>query len=371
MDKHIIEYLEKHREKRNQNLKYDFMPSLLEIIERPAHTAGTVIIWTIFLFLIAVIIWSYVSKVDVVVTASGKLEAVQEPDIIEAKGYYQIVSVKAKEGQQAKKGELLLELSAKEQEEELEDVEIQEKSIQGYIKLYESILQKKNVEKFELSSYKKTDQLEMEDIIENDKSNNKMMEQYNKGGFASQAEELNKEYKKEIEKALAQKQDELEKVNEKITQLKEQIDTTHIYAPYDCTINQVYVSKESISVSENQSLISLVNKEEDLEFECYVKNSDVADVKLNQEVKLKLDAYPHSNYGTIDGQVTFISQKVIESDEMAGMIMIKVAITDEDFDKNLYIGMTGTADLVIDKRRIINYFLDPITGALKDSLKEK
>ena len=44
MDKAQKDYVLRHSSKRDKELKYDFMPSMLEIIERPAHKAGTVII---------------------------------------------------------------------------------------------------------------------------------------------------------------------------------------------------------------------------------------------------------------------------------------------------------------------------------------
>lgn len=34
------EYALKHSRKHDRELKYDFMPAMLEIIERPAHKAG-------------------------------------------------------------------------------------------------------------------------------------------------------------------------------------------------------------------------------------------------------------------------------------------------------------------------------------------
>ena len=40
MDNKMTEYILKHSRKKDKELKYDFMPSLLEIIERPAHKAG-------------------------------------------------------------------------------------------------------------------------------------------------------------------------------------------------------------------------------------------------------------------------------------------------------------------------------------------
>lgn len=369
MDNSMLEYLKKHRDKKNKNLKYDFMPSLLEIIERPAHKAGSVIIWTIFLFFIVVIIWAYVSKVDVVITEKGKIESVQNPEIITTKGMYQIVSVNVEEGQKVKKGELLIELCADEQKKEQEEVERQKKSTEGYIALYQTILKAKGVEQLDLSLYEKIDKIEMEEQIEKYNSHKKMLDQYKKSGFKSQANELNKEYKKEMQQYLIEKEEELKEIDEKITKLTEQIKNAKVYAPYDCVIYKLYVEKENVIVTEKQPLFALVNSNEDMEFQCYVENSNVAEIKPNQIVKLKLDAYPYSRYGTIEGKVTDIGQKVLEQ-EMSGMVLIKVAITDEKFDRELFIGMTGSADMIISKRRIINYFLEPITGALQDCMKE-
>ena len=69
MDNKLTEYVLKHSKNKDKELKYDFMPSLLEIIERPAHKAGTVIILGVFTLMIAAVIWACLSKIDVVVTA--------------------------------------------------------------------------------------------------------------------------------------------------------------------------------------------------------------------------------------------------------------------------------------------------------------
>ena len=76
MDNHMTEYILKHSRKKDKELKYDFMPSILEIIERPAHKAGTVIILSAFTLLIAAIVWACLSKIDVVVTSNGSIQPV-------------------------------------------------------------------------------------------------------------------------------------------------------------------------------------------------------------------------------------------------------------------------------------------------------
>lgn len=84
MDNKLTEYVLKHSRKRDKELKYDFMPSLLEIIERPAHKAGTVIIFGVFTLLIAAIVWACLSEIDVVITSSGSMQPVGNINVVES-----------------------------------------------------------------------------------------------------------------------------------------------------------------------------------------------------------------------------------------------------------------------------------------------
>ena len=69
----ISKYILRYNEKNNNELKYDFMPDILEIIERPAHKAGKIIIFTIFILFITAILWSVIAETDIVVTAQGNV----------------------------------------------------------------------------------------------------------------------------------------------------------------------------------------------------------------------------------------------------------------------------------------------------------
>lgn len=82
MDNKMTEYILKHSRKKDKELKYDFMPSLLEIIERPAHKAGTVIILGIFTLLISAVVWACLSKIDVIITSSGSIQPIGNLNVV-------------------------------------------------------------------------------------------------------------------------------------------------------------------------------------------------------------------------------------------------------------------------------------------------
>ena len=57
----------------NQNkfnkLRREFLPETLEIVERPTAPLGNIIIWLVFVLLLAFILWACIGKMDEVATA--------------------------------------------------------------------------------------------------------------------------------------------------------------------------------------------------------------------------------------------------------------------------------------------------------------
>lgn len=103
MNNKLTEYVLKHSKSKDKELKYDFMPSLLEIIERPAHKAGTVIILGVFTLLIAAVIWACLSKIDVVVTAGGSVQPSGNVNVVQAYSGGTVKSINAAEGEYVKR----------------------------------------------------------------------------------------------------------------------------------------------------------------------------------------------------------------------------------------------------------------------------
>ena len=52
----LSKYILKNGKNKDKNLKYDFMPSLLEIIERPTHVAGKIIVVAIASLLVVALV---------------------------------------------------------------------------------------------------------------------------------------------------------------------------------------------------------------------------------------------------------------------------------------------------------------------------
>ena len=106
----LTNYLRKYRQQKDRTLKYDFMPSLLEIVERPAHIAGKWIIILISLLLLIVLLWASLSRIDVVVVGTGEIVPEERVQSVSSLTNGIVKSMNVKEGDQVEKGTTILEL---------------------------------------------------------------------------------------------------------------------------------------------------------------------------------------------------------------------------------------------------------------------
>lgn len=92
--------------------EYEFMPSALEIVERPPSPLGSFIIWTVFLLLLSTIVWAIIGKVDIVAVARGKIVPGGHLKLIQPLEEGVVKNIYVEEGQRVKKGDLLIELDS-------------------------------------------------------------------------------------------------------------------------------------------------------------------------------------------------------------------------------------------------------------------
>ena len=145
MDNKLTEYVLKHSKKRDKELKYDFMPSLLEIIERPAHKAGTVIIISIFTLLIFAVIWARCSKIDVVVTSTGSIQPVGNINVVKSYSSGTVKAINVVEGQYVNQGDILIELDTEALDIDVNQLNTQKMILETQHEIYTMIKDSKDM----------------------------------------------------------------------------------------------------------------------------------------------------------------------------------------------------------------------------------
>jgi hemolysin D len=100
--------------------KHEFTPLLVEIEERPTSPLGRSLLWSLFAFLVIALLWLFFAKIDVVVSARGKVIPVGEIKTLQPVETGVIGSILVKEGQSVKKGEVLMEIDPSVTQSDLE-----------------------------------------------------------------------------------------------------------------------------------------------------------------------------------------------------------------------------------------------------------
>ena len=91
--------------------EYDFLPAYLEIIERPAAPWARYTAWTLVIFLLLILLWSIIGRLDIHASAQGRVVVSEYSKIIQPLEQGEIVAINVRDGQRVKAGQALIELN--------------------------------------------------------------------------------------------------------------------------------------------------------------------------------------------------------------------------------------------------------------------
>ncbi|MEJ0062115.1 MAG: HlyD family type I secretion periplasmic adaptor subunit [Alphaproteobacteria bacterium] len=94
----------------HRNDETEFLPAALEIVETPASPAGRAIAGTIIAFFLIALLWASFGTVDIIATASGKIMPTERTKTIQPFETGVVRSIRVRDGQQVKAGDVLIEI---------------------------------------------------------------------------------------------------------------------------------------------------------------------------------------------------------------------------------------------------------------------
>ena len=415
MDNHMTEYVLKHSRKKDKELKYDFMPSLLEIIERPAHKAGTAIILSVFTLLIAAIVWACLSEIDVVITSGGSIQPVGNISSLNSYTSGTIKSINVEEGAYVKKGDILIELDTQSIDIDVESLNSQKEILEAQKVIYTLIKNGEDVSNVDITTYSENLQPYIMTIIDNDKAyrNNLSVlesakenagltrdiaqikrDDYNVDPNISMAEfnaqelvlkqaenefiqaELNvlkaqTSYSEQVNSSISDINSKLKQAESELEKYQLSLEYQKITAPINGYINSISVNNIGETITSAQQIATIVPADAPVEMVCYVKNMDIADIQVDMDAEIKLEAYPYNKYGTVKGTVKYISPSSFNSEQLGSVYLVKLDIDNSNPNIHVMSGLSGSVEIKTDKRTVMDYFLDPIIKGFGESLKEK
>ena len=150
-----------------------------------------------------------------------------------------------------------------------------------------------------------------------------------------------------------------------------------VRAAQDGTISAVVVQPGQ-SVASAGAMASLIPAETRLQAQLFAPSSAVGFVRPDQTVMLRYQAFPYQKFGHQSGRVVQVSRSPLQSAELAGMLLpgaasgeplyrITVSLDRQDVAaygaaQALAPGMQLDADVVLDRRRLIEWIFEPVLG---------
>ena len=96
--------------KEKTNDLHEFHPLIVEIEERPLNPAGRAILWIVLAIITFSLLWLFLAKIDIVVSARGKVIPSGELQILQPIETGVITKINIKEGDFVKKGQILMQI---------------------------------------------------------------------------------------------------------------------------------------------------------------------------------------------------------------------------------------------------------------------
>ncbi|MEZ5037422.1 MAG: HlyD family efflux transporter periplasmic adaptor subunit [Chitinophagales bacterium] len=369
-----------------------YMPSI--------KTRTNIIYNSILLFVLATFIAVFFIQIDVSIKSNGIIQANKNRVNILAPATGRVKTYNINENQAIKIGDTLIEIDAfllnnqlqhlekqlQEANQNINDLSIlcnyntYTQTTSFYTKLYQQQfqylfnqihIQQNKISKLEKDLQKlkalegkiipKNDIIDKEFEIKQLKEEITLLITQNKSNWLS---DLNKYQTQKIDIIAQINQLQLEKKNFTIT------------SSIDGNIQQAMPLNIGDFIFANQQIVE-ITPESPLEILCYVTPSNIGLIKINQDVKLLIDAFNHNQWGIAHGKIVSISKDIFLDDNNLPFFKVKCSLDNEYLQlKNGYKGylkkgMTVGARIKVANRTIFQLMFDKIDDWLNPALSNK
>jgi len=189
----------------------------------------------------------------------------------------------------------------------------------------------------------------------------------------------------------AENESRITSLRQELRKAKKREDQSRLYAPVSGTVQQLVVYTLGDVVASGQQLMIIVPDNVGLQVEAFLLNRDKGFVRVGQKVKVKLESFPFTKYGIIDGEVMDVSNDAIDQNAAANsaagaqqasapagalVFPVRIKLAREDIRADgrtvaLTPGMSLTAEVKTGNRRVIEFLLSPLLRWQDEALRER
>jgi hemolysin D len=183
------------------------------------------------------------------------------------------------------------------------------------------------------------------------------------------------QFRREQLDALNQAQQQLAQYKQEETKATQRQHRMQLRAPVSGTVQQLAVHTVGGVVTQAQALMEIV-PDDTLEVEASIDNKDIGFVNPGQEAVVKIETFPYTHYGYLDGKVAKVSNDATQDKKLGLVFPARIRLpTNRILVEHKWVtlspGMAVTVEVKTGKRRVAEYFLSPLVEAGQESLRER
>ncbi len=154
------------------------------------------------------------------------------------------------------------------------------------------------------------------------------------------------------------------------TKIDQVVQSHQIKSPISGVIGRLSLHDES-QVTEGQVLATVVPKSTSMAVQLKMPSKDIGRIRVGQKVLFKLEAYPYQQYGLFEGQVLQVERVRDADPSNADVFLVKTNITPPQLKRQpsseivLVYGMRLEATVIVERKKVIRFFTERITGVFR------
>ncbi len=381
-------------------------------VDAPSNSSVRLTLWVAMMGLVIMAIWAGMTEIDQVKRAQGQVIASARTQVIQAVDGGVLRELLVQEGQEVQAGQLLASFEKTRVRAALDDTQgkvmalritlarlraevyDQPLSFDKEMKAYPALIEnqtnlfnrRKTAFTEDIQALRKVRAVLLEE--------NAMITKLEATGDVSQADILrsrrqiadieaqittrHNKFFQDAQAEMTKAQEDLNAQSEALndrTQLLEQTDMT---APSRGLVKSIRVTTLGGVVRAGDIVMELLPTQSGLILEAKVYPADIAFVTVGQTANVKLDAFDSTVYGGFRGEVVYVSPDTLNEETQRGpqpYYRVHVKIGDKDFDgekaqrMEVRPGMTAQVDLVVAKRSVLSYLINPVSKVMSQALR--
>lgn len=288
--------------------------------------------------LVAFIVWSSIARLEVVAVALGQIVPTGSVQVIQHLDGGRVAAINVREGQQVKKGDVLLSINPLDARSDLEGLTARAKKLKSEVDYLREVA--------------------------------KIRSDLAKERLTTRTQAL------DAERQLAAVEGEYDRTLFEITKLRERLSRMEIISPVDGIVQDLKYRTIGGVIAPGATVMNVVPTDDVVRAEIRVSTADVGHVREGQLVRIKVQTYDFMRYGVVEGKVSIVSAFSTLDEQQQPYFKTYVDLSKKSMgktDKEMPIlpGMTVQGDIVTDNQTVLKYLLRPVFVAFSQGMRER